>query len=370
MSNKRILFLSGYFPYKQGGAEYQAFLLAEELQSSYDICFAYRKPKNIDVKENKKKFQTETFSSVKIKYLPTLSFLESRSLLKIIKKYSPDIIYVRGLSAHLGIAAWYAKNNRKGKCKLVWHIAHDRDVEPKIYGGLTKFLPNFLDKKIAEFGIKFSSHIIGQTHYQDKILYKNYSRSCDLVVRNWHPIPKKRKKETKVIRVLWIANIKPIKRHYLFLELSEVLKKINNVEFIIIGRDDRKELEENINNNVKKYNNVRYLGELSQNEVNEQLNLSHILVNTSISEGFSNTFIQAWMRSVPVVSLNTSPDDIIITEKIGYLSLTIDQLILDVGKLISNHKLREEIGCRSRKYAINNHSMNNTKGIIENIFNK
>jgi glycosyltransferase involved in cell wall biosynthesis len=187
-----------------------------------------------------------------------------------------------------------------------------------------------------------------------------------LVIKNWHPTPKIIKKENKLIRVLWIANLKPIKRHYLFLELTEKLKKIDNVEFIIIGRSEKK----GFSNDIIKYKNVIYLGEISQEEVNIELSKSHILVNTSISEGFSNTFIQAWMRSVPVVSLNVNPDNIIPTEKIGFISLTIEQLILDVEKLILNHKLRSEMANKSRLYAAKHHSINNVNTLLKQVFNK
>ena len=47
---------------------------------------------------------------------------------------------------------------------------------------------------------------------------------------------------------------------------------------------------------------------LSQAEVNALLEHTDLLVNTSDYEGFSNTFIQAWMRRVPVVSLRVDPD--------------------------------------------------------------
>ena len=43
--------------------------------------------------------------------------------------------------------------------------------------------------------------------------------------------------------------------------------------------------------------------------INDYLcNKTKLLINVSVSEGISNTFIQAWMRGVPVVSLNSNPD--------------------------------------------------------------
>ena len=100
-------------------------------------------------------------------------------------------------------------------------------------------------------------------------------------------------------------------------------------------------------------------------EVNKVLSESHILVNTSEYEGFSNTYIQAWMRKVPVVALNSDPDDVIKTKGIGFHSKTFDQMVQDVRKLVENRKLRDEMGERSQKFAFNTFSVSNIHKFID-----
>jgi glycosyltransferase involved in cell wall biosynthesis len=95
------------------------------------------------------------------------------------------------------------------------------------------------------------------------------------------------------------------------------------------------------------------------------LSQGHILVNTSKQEGFSNTFIQAWMRKVPVVSLQVDPDSVLEKEGIGFCSGSFDQLVKDTQKLITDDKLRNEMGERARAYAIKNHSLKNMDKILD-----
>jgi glycosyltransferase involved in cell wall biosynthesis len=119
------------------------------------------------------------------------------------------------------------------------------------------------------------------------------------------------------------------------------------------------------------YDNFEYLGEIPQEDVNEYLAKSHLLVNTSIFEGFSNTFIQAWMRKVPVVSLSVDPDKLLSKEGLGYCSGNFESLVDDVQRLIENHKLRDFIGEKARRYAIEHFSIDKVgkqfKDLVESL---
>ena len=110
---------------------------------------------------------------------------------------------------------------------------------------------------------------------------------------------------------------------------------------------------------------LSYLGEKSVDEVNHILSQSHIIVNTSRYEGFSNTFIQAWLRSVPVVSLNSNPDGLLTGKKLGFWSESYSQLRYDVARLIINDDFREKLGREARIFALNNFSTRNINQVFE-----
>ena len=110
--------------------------------------------------------------------------------------------------------------------------------------------------------------------------------------------------------------------------------------------------------------NLEYLGERSLEEVNEVLARAHIFVNTGTYKGFPNTFIQAWMRKVPVVSLNINPDNIIDRNRIGFFSKTYNRMAKDVARLIQDSKLQHDMGERTQTFAFDNFSIRNAEKII------
>jgi len=120
---------------------------------------------------------------------------------------------------------------------------------------------------------------------------------------------------------------------------------------------------------TSKLSNLKYLGEISYEETNELLSKSSLFVNTSTTEGFSNTYIQAWMRENPVVTLNCDPDDLIKINKIGFHSGSFKRLVKDVRYLIENEDVRREMGKRAREYAFKNHDIKKVGKRYFKIFN-
>ena len=116
-------------------------------------------------------------------------------------------------------------------------------------------------------------------------------------------------KPSDQVTVCWVANLKPLKRPDLLLDLAGQLASRPQVRFLVIGAQQMHGPEwDALLQRLHAAANVDYLGHLAPESVNEQLAKAHLLVNTSDYEGFPNTFIQAWLRGLPVLSLNVNPD--------------------------------------------------------------
>jgi glycosyltransferase involved in cell wall biosynthesis len=102
--------------------------------------------------------------------------------------------------------------------------------------------------------------------------------------------------------------------------------------------------------------NLQLHGFLPHAEMLSEYRRAGILVNTSESEGFPNTFLEAWSNYVPVVSLKWDPDEIICRHKLGFHSKDANQMKLDIIRLMNDGKLARELGLNGRRYVETHHS--------------
>jgi glycosyltransferase involved in cell wall biosynthesis len=358
---KICIVLPGHWSHVMGGAQYQAACLIDVLITSgqFDIYYVTR---NVE-----SSFKPDGYKIINIRnsyraqnrgYL----FLDTLPLLKTLHEIKPDVIYTRIGCAYTGIAAYYAKRSH---CKLVWHISSDKNTIPHEIHLSRSMLPDYIDRKIFEYGISHTTHIIAQTHTQAKQLKSNYGRDVTEIIGNFHPTPKEIISKGSAIKVVWIANLKPVKQPEIFIQLAKDFGYTTNLEFIMIGAmQGSSRWKANITNQIQSAENLKYLGFTPQEKVNAILAESHILVNTSKWEGFTNTFIQAWMRKVPAVSLNVNPDNIFDNQKLGFIAGNYNLLRKYTETLVLNGELRHIMGEYAYQYAHQHHSEENAQKIL------
>lgn len=366
LPTKKICFLiPSFYKTKWGGAELQVNFIIDRLLKItsfkiFYICSFYK--------------ESDSVNGIKIIHIKRnrlfrryrLWFTDFFSILFYLNKIKPDIIYCRVGVAYVGIAALYKKLINK-KAKLVFHIALQTDVEKlQIKKNSRWIMIDYIDKKFLEYGIRNADYIIGQAKYQNRLLKKNYNRTCYAIIPNFHPIPTNHSRKDLPLKILWVANFKPQKQPEIFIKLSEFFIKSNpKVKFIMVGKPGNTNWSENIIKKLSSITNLNYLGKLSLDDVNNLFSASHIFINTSLVEGFPNTFIQSMMRNTVIISLNVDPDNILKNNKIGIHSQSYEQLKEDVQFLISDDKFRDEMKNRAYEYVIKNHSLGNIDKIID-----
>ena len=360
MRRGKICFFVPFYPLIKGGAEYQSKIIAIELQKEgYEIVYiSYGHETEDCIYEN----------NLKIHCLKVKADLSSKALmykgfmsrvLNIIKDEKPDYIYQRILNSFTYRLSGYSK---KTNIPLVLHIADNYSVE------FENGYKSILKRKIFSTILKNKPNIICQTTYQQKkVLEFGYRPKA--IISNMHPVlidkvPKKDKK-----KIVWIGNARPVKQLEIFIALANSFHD-SIYNFHIIGELPENAYGEELLKEINTAKNITYHGSQTNDFINSFLMQSALLVNTSVSEGFSNTFIQAWMCGTPVLALNSDPDDIMADNSIGVdCKGDYDKMKIAFVDLLKDSVAHEAICHRSLQTARKLFSTEKNIAKIESVFN-
>ncbi|WP_136601185.1 glycosyltransferase family 4 protein [Salinigranum halophilum] len=348
---------------KPGGSEYQAHLITKSLsQMGHETHYlAYRSG-------NKSRVVDESVTVHRESYKPI------RDLPKVIKKLieiDADVYYFRLLS-DLPLASLLKKYTRK---PVIFQVSHDAvcssTLSPWPNLGVNSVIKRaLLQLRIVNYRLLLSipDQVLVQKKTQSELLSKNHNINS-IIVGNGHPIPNAGFTKHSPPVVLWLASIKGWKQPLKFLELAEECSDVP-CEFWIVGRRADEELSNEVISRTQKMENVYYKGACSISESNDYIGRASLFVNTSIQEGFPNTFIQCWLRKTPVLSLNVDINSHLIDNEAGSLCPTINDLSQAVKKFITNDSYRESTSLTARRIAERNYSINSVAEKIESVCEK
>ena len=288
------------------------------------------------------------------------------SLYRTLKQVNPDVVYQRVGGAYTGVCAHYARQYGR---RMIWHVAHDKDLVPGGHLVSNRPVAGYLDGALLEYGIRHAGQIVTQTKTQAALLASNYGREADAVIPNFHPAPTEELNKDGAMTVVWIGNMKVWKRPEVFIDMARDLSQMtsgSDMRFVVIGAPaQNRQRQLRLVESMGSVPNLMYKGAVGQEEVNEILASAHILVNTSQYEGFSNTWIQAWMREVPVVSLELNPDGVFDDQKVGICAGSYDRLVKTLSELAEDRRRLDVMGKEAARYAASHHGMENADRLLE-----
>ncbi len=354
----KIVVVTGNHPKDAiGGSELQAYLIAKELKNLGNDSIFCSVLSNYDLDmEEKDGLRYISINGYRKIFRRILKFH------KLLKNIQPDVVYVRCLYSFW----WINLISRLLKIPTLYHfysITHCQYLTFNQYLKWDKeenwlqYLKNMILHNFYVFNCRLANRIICQTEEQRELINKRLKRTAR-IIRNGHPIPYNTfEKSDEKFNIIWIG--KYWKNPDVFVKLAEELSEVPNLSFWMVGifPDDLRERYIQYSFQIP---NFKFVGELVNREVNRLLEKSHVLVNTSDYEGFSNTFVQAWMRGVPVVSYRVNPDGVLLKSKVGFHSQTIEKLKKDIMNLINDKNLYKSYSLNSINYAHREHDLRKT----------
>ena len=261
-------------------------------------------------------------------------------------KINPDIIIQRAISVTTGLTATYCMLFRK---KFIYSVANKPDVDSS---------KNNLIHKIFRFGLKHADYVIAQNHEQmdllKKLKIKNPAHA--LVLKSGYPLRKSGIDISSKSDILWVGRAVNWKRPELFIKLALIFKN-HNFKMICTKYVDQ-EYWEDIKKLTENIPNLQFIEFVKFSEIENYFKKAKVYINTSIYEGFPNTFLQAFKYATPVISLNVNPNNIFDDYNIGYYcNDNLDLLKEKLSELMQNSELQETIGRNAYSYVSKFHDI-------------
>ena len=352
---KKIVILhTAHWQQAMGGAELQIKFLIEMLISeNFKVYYIYEDKKTHFVNYHKLELRPIQ-SKIKSKRFGDRWVSLKDEVFTYLNEIKPDGIYTRTFSSWSGFATKYAVKNN---IPHIWAVASDTDL-PKIAHKASLLKPRDITaRRLMNFTVDNCSHILVQNSQQLNKLKELYKRDGLLINQSSKKIEDVSllNKSDKVLDVIWVANLKTIKQPELYLDIVKAYANDSRINFTMVGRSSNYYKEK-----IKELNsisNFKFLGELKNEEVNALLLKTHILINTSLAEGFSNTFVQGWLRKVVVLSMNSNPNGTLTEQNIGFVENDLDKIITRVGLLMENKKDLMIMADKAYYYALEHHDI-------------
>ena len=325
-----------------GGAEVQQTLLARALaRRGFDVSMVvanYGQPDGATW-DGIRTYRTYRFHEG----IPVWRFIHPRwtSVWAALKRADADVYYVSGAGLLPGLVGAFARRYRR---KVIFRVASISDCSPK-----TLRLRFARDRYLYRYGLRRVDLALAQTSEQQQLLKENYGVNSTVVASMRDSAGRCRPFAERDLDVLWVGNIRMLKRPDLLLDLA---RRMPQRTFEMAGGPMKGSLAlfEQIKTEAATLPNVRFHGTVPYHEMRDLFERARVLAATSEIEGFPNTYLQAWSHGVPVVGF-LDPENMIADGQLGCAVKTPDEMAAAVAGLLESEAEWSAVSERCRAFA-------------------
>lgn len=290
---------------------------------------------------------------------PVLRFLHPRltSLWSALRRADADVYYQRTGGAVTAFVAAFARRHRR---RSVFAGAHDGDFDAEL-----PLLPLSRDRALYRWAMRRVDAVVVQSERQRAQCARVFGREASLIESGYRCTQGSGEHHGVV---LWVATAKRHKRPHLFLKLAQQLPQYR---FRLIGGPGGGGREqvyyEQLRRQAAGLQNVELCGFVPFAEAERYFDGASVFVNTSLGEGFPNTFLQAWSRGVPTVSFFDAAANLD-GQRIGAVVGDLDAMTAAVHAYKCDASLWRRDGDLARRYVKHRHSMAGVGDAYERLF--
>ena len=311
-----------------GGAEVQLHYLATALTTDprFEVVMVVERPRGRDVRE-----VADGVRMISVEPAPSTDRwrdrvpLPSARYLRALLAADADVYLQRGGAVLTGDVALAARLRRR---QFVFMAAHDWDCTRDHVAG-----SQWLAGRYYLNGLSRADLVIAQSRHQQELLREHHGVDSRVMLSAYPPMAGVTRPRE---HVLWIGRCVEWKRPMELLDLAEALP---HRRFVMISPryEGSEALHAAVEHRAHALPNVDFIEFVPFTATERFFARALALVNTSVAEGFPNTFVQAARCGTPVASLDVNTDGIIDTFGIGVygegdptlLARRLDALISD-----------------------------------------
>lgn len=358
--------------YPFGGAEVQFFLLAQQL--AQDVSFevsvltTVREESGSELHGPLRLFKRKSRGRLTLPLRMTVvsvvktiaGFAQAfLSMARQLRQIGADVYLHAGAGVEVGAYAVLCRLMRK---RFIFVVASSADLSAP-QGLVTGPL-----KWLFPLGVRLAHSIVCRTEDQQRLLRGRYKRN-GVLIRTGHPsllmqdVPKS--------FALWVGRGNPLKQPEMFLDLAA---RIPDHRFVmaVAHEDAHQDVMERLRGQAAKLGNLELHENVPWREIGPLFREARLLINTSLYEGFPNTFVEAALSATPVISLNVDPDGVLRSRQLGVCAEgNVEKLYELVTTFLGDPARTTRLGHSARSYALQHHSLDSAashlKGLIEGL---
>ncbi len=271
--------------------------------------------------------------------LPVVRFLHPRwsGIWKALKRADADVYYTSCAGMQVGLLALFCERYDK---PFVFRGASDADFD-----GTQLLIQYARDRWLYEYGLRRADALLVQSDFQANAARSYYglpSRLAGMLVEPSQPVAQ------RDIDLLWVSNIRQIKRPDRALELARTMP--HRIIHMIGGPLPGSEaMFDAIRRASCALPNVVFHGGIPYQDASRFYDRARLMVNTSEVEGFPNSYLQSWISGVPVITL-FDPDGIVARERLGTVVATPEDLPAAIEHLLGDSAAWQAASERCKTY--------------------
>jgi glycosyltransferase involved in cell wall biosynthesis len=287
-------------------------------------------------------------------------FLQAGKIWKAMARADADVYFAESMSLGMVLYSYFCR--RKSRA-FMYRTASSRECDGTY----------FHRKPFRSLAVRWALQNVRALITQNNGDARNLKVQTGLdaaVIRNAYPIPPAiGDSGTMRDTILWVGRSDPIKQPELFLDLAASLPEEQFTMICSKYLHDRH--YESLRERASQIANLAFIDGVPYREIDGYFTRAKMLVNTSSSEGFPNTFVQACLQATPIVSLCADPDNFLGIYQCGLCAEGNRVRFLEMIRQLLDPATAKCMGQNGRNYAKKYHNLEDIlrqyKAIVKHI---